>query len=187
MAYWNVFGRRLEWTGQRWELDGRPLRFYHFSGYDPNRPWLLSLHQGERPRVLLSENPPLARLCQEYGEALACTADGREAEPYAFDRLPGGGQVDGPIRRLYRNALSAAEAGRGDEPPDPFDPATTEAFLSWLNEPIDRSGVSRYWLWIRGERPDLQAAFPHILGADAPVSWSGPVPKADGSRSWPRT
>src|SRR4051794_18517158 len=66
VAYWNVDQRPLVWSGERYELDGRPLRFFHFSGFSPARPYLLSRHQGDAPRVLLSERPDVAALCSDY-------------------------------------------------------------------------------------------------------------------------
>ncbi len=50
-------------------VDGVPLRFFHFSGFDSRTPWLLSKHQGERPRVLLSERPALAAALQGLPDA----------------------------------------------------------------------------------------------------------------------
>ena len=66
VAYWNLHGRDLRWTGTRYEVNGEPLFFFHFSGFDHRRPHLLSKHQGDRPRILLSERPDLARICREY-------------------------------------------------------------------------------------------------------------------------
>ena len=54
------------WDGERYLVDGQPLRFFHYSGFDPNKPWLLSKFQGPKPAVLLSDRPDLQRLCLEY-------------------------------------------------------------------------------------------------------------------------
>ncbi len=62
LAYWNLAGRDLRRRGNRYEVDGRPLRFYHFSGFDPERPHLLSKHQD---RIQLSEQPLLLELCPQ--------------------------------------------------------------------------------------------------------------------------
>lgn len=38
VAYWNLPDRRLEASGDGWQIDGTRLRFFHFSGFDPLRP-----------------------------------------------------------------------------------------------------------------------------------------------------
>ena len=166
VAWWNLANRDLAWTGERYEVDGEPLRFFHFSGYSPDEPHLLSKHQGHAPLVRLSERPAVARICAEYAERLLASGY-REAasQPYGFGRLPGGLPVDGRMRRLYRAELAAAERGEAPEPPTPFDAEHPEQFVEWLQRPDDRAGagtVSRYLAAIYADRPDLQAAFPNL-------------------------
>jgi len=38
LAYWNLQGRDLTQTPEGWQVDGQPLVFFHFSGFDPRRP-----------------------------------------------------------------------------------------------------------------------------------------------------
>ena len=35
VAYWNLQQRTLSFEDDTWKVDGRPLGFYHFSGFDP--------------------------------------------------------------------------------------------------------------------------------------------------------
>src|SRR5205823_333422 len=51
VAYWNADSRPLTWSGTRYEIKGQPLCFFHFSGFRPENPHLLSVHQGENPRT----------------------------------------------------------------------------------------------------------------------------------------
>jgi glycosyltransferase involved in cell wall biosynthesis/SAM-dependent methyltransferase len=69
IAYWNLHARRLEYgsNGGPPTVDGRTVRFLHFSGYDPRRPDELSKHQD---RIRLEERPDVRRACDEYGAAL---------------------------------------------------------------------------------------------------------------------
>ncbi|HEX4805468.1 MAG TPA: hypothetical protein VFU94_06175, partial [Conexibacter sp.] len=68
VAYWNLPERTLARDGRGGYLvDGEPLRFYHFSGYSPDRRTLLSKHQD---RVVLADDPVLHELCDAYGDAL---------------------------------------------------------------------------------------------------------------------
>jgi glycosyltransferase involved in cell wall biosynthesis/SAM-dependent methyltransferase len=176
VAYWNLTDRQVTRNGGRWLVNGKPLRFFHFSAYDPRAPYLLSKHQGATPRILLSEEPELTELCREYGDRLLERGYALSIEqPYGFDALPSGMRVDRRMRRLYREALLAAEEGQGVEPPNPFiDP---EAFVSWLREPPDSHGqatrISRYLHAARAERPDLVARFHDLrwIDGDRFVDW----------------
>ncbi len=45
LAYWNAWAHDLTLDGNHVLVDGRPLGFFHFSGFDPRKPLLLSRHQ----------------------------------------------------------------------------------------------------------------------------------------------
>ena len=171
VAYWNLHGRHVVRNGELFEVNGAPLRFFHFSGYKPDTPHILSHHAGAKPRILLSKNPDLAHLCGEYGSRVLAHGYGRAQEAaYEFDRLPGGIAVDPLMRRLFRDELLEVEREGKPVPPDPFDPAVTESFLDWLREPVGKgkkAGVSRYAYALYSQRVDLQQAFPKVFGADA--------------------
>ena len=66
VAYWNLHSRDLTWTSDHYEVNGKPLRFFHYSGYELDKPHLLSKYQGDSPRVLLSDRPGLARIGHQY-------------------------------------------------------------------------------------------------------------------------
>jgi glycosyltransferase involved in cell wall biosynthesis len=163
VAYWNLHERRVAWTGGRYEVDQKPLRFFHFSGFDATKPDLLSAHMAAWPRILLSEHPPVARLCREYAQKLIDHGYVRDkGVPYRFASLASGVPFDPRTRKMYRDALEAAERDNRAEPPDPFDPESARAFLEWLKEPVGPGGLSRYLHHLYLERPDLQAAFPLV-------------------------
>jgi hypothetical protein len=170
VAYWNLHGRNLTFDGVRYLVDGVPLRFFHFSGFDAGRPDQLSSHQGDRPRIVLSDRPVLARLCQDYSAALdrAGIRSGKD-RPYGWSRAACGIVMTTRIRRLYREAVVAAERGDGAEPPDPFDQRHADGLLQWLNQPAGEGSprLSRYLSSIHRDRLDLQIQFPDIRGNDA--------------------
>ncbi len=168
VAYWNLSNRNLIWDGSRYLVNGEELRFFHFSGFDPEKPHLLSRHSMPSPRVLLSEHPALRRICQAYSKELLAHGYGSlSRKPYGFAALPDGLRIDHRMRWIYREALLAFEQGRGEEPPaadgDP------EELVRWFNEPIVRSpgaSVSRYLHSVYSERVDLRLAFPDLSGTD---------------------
>jgi hypothetical protein len=169
-AYWNLHERPLSRVNGRIYARNGPLRFFHFSGFDPRTPWLLSRHQGERPRMLLSEHPVLASLCDDYVHALERAGFATSSDrAYGWNLSADGLEMTRRIRRLYWSVVLAAERGEASEPPDPFDAADPEAFTEWLNAP-DARGARRWSRYIRAlydARPDVQAHMPHIDGADA--------------------
>ena len=186
VAYWNLHERELAWTGERYLVDGEPLRFFHFSGYDPRSPHLLSRYQRERPRVLLSERPALARICGEYATCLReAEYEQASAAPYGWSRLGVSVRVDRPMRRIYWQALRAWEEGRGAEPPNPFAADGGEAFLAWLGAPglaDSGSGLSRYLLDLYERRDDIRREFPDLAGDDGRrfLEWARTVGPRDG-------
>lgn len=168
VAYWNLHGRTLCWNGEGYEVNGRPLAFFHFSGYSTQAPHLLSKHQGDRPRILLSEQPDLSRLCDEYrAQLVANGADITSKIEYGFSRMADGTPLDPVVRHLLRRWILEAEAdGKTPRvyPPDPFDAGQVNALIDRLRQAPDREDdpgrLSNYLATIHALREDLQEEFP---------------------------
>ncbi len=170
VAYWNLATRDVAGSSaDGWTVNGDPLVFFHFSGYDPDRPWLLSKHQGTQPRILLSDNPALQTLCDQYGSALLDRGyRDVSAIPYGLAALPDGTTVDRWMRRLYRDAVRGAELDADAElPPHPI--TETPAFLNWMSAPSGEgpAWLSRYLYAVWLDRWDLRETFPDLGGNDA--------------------
>jgi hypothetical protein len=177
VAYWNLTQRELSWTGREYRVSGQPLRFFHYSGYEPSRPTQLSKFQGDPPRVRLESDSALAKLCTRYREQLlAEDFEKSRHEQYRYGAFGNGLPIDRPIRRAYRSALIRHEAGDGAEPPNPFLGADPNAFVEWVTEPLESASaiITRYMLATWDVRPDLRDALPDPLGRDAPAlyEWS---------------
>ena len=187
VAYWNLDHRKLSWSGTAYEVNGEPLKFFHFSGYSPKEPHLLSRHQAHLPRILLSEHPSVAQICGHYDARLQEEGFGDPSlGSYGYAILPSGIKITQPMRRLYRQRLLDAEAGTRVRPPDPFAPVEAEEFISWLNEPHPSfpraSGLTRYLIALRESDPGLRAAFGDLYstGATDFLAWA----RAGSGQTW---
>ena len=168
-AYWNLHEREIEYLGDGYRAGADPLRFFHFSGYDPGMPWLLSKHMGDDPRILLSAHPDLARLCDDYArELIEFGHPELRKTPYRLNWLPNGTPLGKAVRRFYRQLVTGTVVPPIDLP-DPIDDA--DAFVAWLLEPMFGQppfvfSPAEYALW--WERGDVRNTIHRPLDIDGP-------------------
>ena len=145
LAYWNLEGREVTRGAEGWRVDGQPLVFFHFSGFDPLHPHLLSKHQD---RVKVAAGGPLAALMADYAAALLRNGHVEaSATPYGHAAFPSGQLVDKADRRRM---LAAARAG------EDFGGGLTAAAETWVSV---RPGVTvRDPEGPRGEGPWLASS-----------------------------
>jgi hypothetical protein len=170
VAYWNLPHRVLTHDGDRILVNGRPLRFFHYSGFSPHAPHLLSKHQHASLRIRLSEMPLLSGLCERYAAALQEAGfAGCDALPYGFAATAGGLPLDTRTRRVLRRTYLDDEASkRATSFPNPFSPAGADDVVQRLMRPSPHApGVPALLGEIWSERTDLRSAFPRIDSADA--------------------
>jgi glycosyltransferase involved in cell wall biosynthesis len=191
VAYWNLPGRRLQKRDGRYLVNGKPLRFFHYSGFDPLRPAELSKHQ---TRLEVGSDPVLEELCSAYARELLQHGY-REARewPYDWARLPDGTPLDRFARRAYREALR-----EGGVDISVFNGAGGQELLSYLAAPAQgpegTAGVTRYLRAMYDSRPDLQRSFPNLVGEGGRefVAWArtvgrSQVPLLEGPPSAPES
>ena len=174
VAYWNLAQRPITRFGSRLEAAGRPLRFFHYSGFDPDRP-RLSLFQGENPRVRLEDHPVVAEMCERYAKRLIDAGYRAHSRiVYRYAHTPGGLALDQTARRLYRRELVKAERSGSPPPPNPFGPGARDDFESWLRDPAGSHGVTRYLRALHADRPALQVEYPDLdgIGGRAFLWWA---------------
>jgi FkbM family methyltransferase len=174
VAYWNVYQRSIERSTDGTVTAGsEPLRFLHYSGYRPEKPWLISIHYADVPRVVLSEHPLLSELFASYRQKLIdagypATVD---TVPYRWSSLPDGTAVPTALRRAFRDAWVRAEQAGNRAPRSPFGAGGAADFIGWATSPADaaqeRVGLSPWALAVWREREDVRHAFPDPLGGDA--------------------
>jgi glycosyltransferase involved in cell wall biosynthesis/SAM-dependent methyltransferase len=163
VAYWNLHGRDLTYRKDHYYVEGRALRFFHFSGFDPDHRKRLSKHQ---TRIEVKRGSALARACNSYADELLANGYKRAKNwPYSYGVLPNGVKLDPGMHRLYR---------KGEEEGAPrqsiFTQEGADRFVAWLNEPAPvggEHGVTRYLYEIYSGRPDLRQEFPNLDGPDA--------------------
>lgn len=130
LAYWNLDLRALSREDGEWRVDGQPLVFFHFSGFDPRAPRVLSKHQN---RIAADADPVLSGLLAHYAERLAANGYAEAIGlAYAHAAFPDGRKVT-PLMR--RTALTAARAGHAFE-------GLTPATSAWFDAD-ERPGVTR--------------------------------------------
>jgi glycosyltransferase involved in cell wall biosynthesis len=164
VAYWNLGERRVESDGARYTVDGRPLRFFHFSGFDPGRPFALSTHQ---TRIRLPDEPVIAALCEQYAAEVQAAGFDRDGyRPWPYAQLADGTPLTPGLRRLY---------GEGERSGafrlSPFTESGTREFVDWCQALGDRGarhGLSRLALAVYDGRSDLRLVFPDLDGEDGP-------------------
>lgn len=167
VAFWNLHSRKIERGPDGLTVNGRPLRFFHYSAFDPRNPDMLSTNQGDAPRVRLNERPDVKELTDRYAASLVSAGYHQSiGRAYGWSRTPQGHLITVPMRRTYRKGVVEAQ-DLASRPPNPFD-GDDEAFISWLAQPADPSmpQVSRYLAAIYEERADVRRAHPGLLQGD---------------------
>lgn len=165
VAYWNLAQRSLEATGDGYAVDGRPLTFFHFSGFDPERPGVLSKHQ---TRIDVGRRSPLAALLEDYArrvlEAGHLALKTQTPPPVTFRN---GIALDPIARVAFREAVRRGIAFR--------DPRATGigSFFNWLIGTVPRDlqtssslPLSRYLITLYDLRGDVRSTYPDVFGAD---------------------
>jgi glycosyltransferase involved in cell wall biosynthesis len=164
VAYWNLHERTLTEDDGDYRVNGRPLAFFHFSGFDPRHPTVLSRHQD---RIDVAGRPVVAGILRRYAEALL--ADGFADTgnwPYTYAALADGTRLDETLRSLYDDYL----ADQGEGRPSPFTLAGTREFEAWARgqAPGAPHGVSRILERLYERRTDLVSAYTTASGLDGP-------------------
>lgn len=101
VAYWNLSQRELTRDGERWVVDGHPLRFFHFSGIAPKDLTRLSKYteafQGEEI------TPSLRALMRRYADQVLANGYGTVPRAlYAYGRFASGTPIPDLVRRMFR-------------------------------------------------------------------------------------
>ena len=182
VAYWNVRTREVQRTPDGYRVDGEPLLFMHFSGFEPDNPRVLSKHAGRPAPAEGCEGGPataLETLCEEYAARLCAAGFHGTRAPAPAHALPGGIVLNPAGRAALRAALIEAERSGSVTLPDPGD---ADAVLTWLRAPVT-AGATSWYLWgLRATHERTRSEFAEVPGADEfpYLMWSLNEGVADG-------
>ncbi|HEV7507649.1 MAG TPA: glycosyltransferase [Thermoanaerobaculia bacterium] len=155
VAYWNLIHRTLAQRDGAWWVGDVPLRFFHFSGYDFNRPDNLSKFQN---RYTFAERPDVLPLFQLYGESIRRQGQQEVQDyPYGYGRFANGVAIPDLARRVLRQVDP-----EGVRWPEPFATTGPDSFFDWLRQPADGDEfipLPRLALLLWDHREDLQRLF----------------------------
>lgn len=160
VAWWNLHHRTMRRRNGQFLVNGRPLAFFHFSGFDPVRPHVLT--QEFQNRIPVQRGTALALLLEGYArlqmeQGYAETS----AWDYGYAGLEGGPAAGVLLRRLYQSQGARARgefAGTSRR-------NGTIPFLDWATRPRPENGnLSPFLQMIYRMREDVAAAFPDADG-----------------------
>lgn len=163
VAYWNLNHRSLSLDHDgAISVNGRPLTFFHFSGFSISAT-TLSKHQNRFDKGV--RGSPLRSLCTAYEEALVRNGIERfSGLPYAFGQFADGTPVPDCARRLIRTNPSFSDI-------DYFDPQQCKRIHEQLNSLVSSGpgGVplTALALALWESRKDLSSAFPEVKSIDS--------------------
>jgi GT2 family glycosyltransferase len=166
VGYWNLHHRQLSRHEEQFLVNSRPLAFFHFSGFDPAYPELLSKYADHSQVV---PGTALADLVNQYvglhrASGFAECSQWHGALPRSGRALFGNAQ----IRRLYTSLdQETRKQFTGSSQPD--------AFLDWVTRPRpEDGGLSPFLMFLYRLREDLPTAFPDVGGQDreAFLNWA---------------
>lgn len=159
VAYWNLDTREVAAEQSGIVVNGLPLRFFHFSGFDPRVPGEISKHQN---RNSMADSPALASVFAEYAERLIGAGFLDTCQlPYAYATSACGRRLSRSVRAVYRAAIA-------DEfTVSLFQPAGDTAFAQYLAQPDRQNGrlpQGLAYLW--ATKQELRDRFPDVFFQD---------------------
>lgn len=160
VAYWNLHERKISVEGNHIYCNGRPLYFFHFSGYNPDTSCDVSKHQN---RHNFSSIGMASNLFTKYGRELNDNGFNKTKKwPYAFSEFDNGVAIPDIARRIFLNL----EEKYADSFGNPFETSSLKSYYHWLTS-IGKTNIPPLLYEIYRMRVDLQRGFPEIEGKDS--------------------
>ncbi|HEX3577250.1 MAG TPA: glycosyltransferase family 4 protein [Thermoanaerobaculia bacterium] len=113
VAYWNLGQRTVRGDGSSATVNGQPLRFFHFSGFDPSDARMASRHDFA---LRVTEVGDARKLMSDYDAAIrAAGYESFRNARYAFGFFSDGTPIPDAARVAYRNS-PALQTAAGEDP-----------------------------------------------------------------------
>jgi glycosyltransferase involved in cell wall biosynthesis len=163
VAYWNLPHREVRKTADGFSVNGKPLRFLHFSGFDPDDTGALSKHQD---RYRLEDLGDARGLFEDYADELRRNGYAMCKQwPYAYGFFADGTPIADVGRPIHHESPGVMERVK-----DPFSSEGLAAFLKVWNAPLVgpsgiQSAVTKLAYRVYRAREDVQAAMPDLFGS----------------------
>jgi|GEM_PF-1368759 len=161
VAYWNLHSRQVGMADGAFTVNGRPLTFFHFSGFDPRKPGTLSKHQ---TRHQIDRADALGTLLEHYAALHFQEGyDEASAWSYGLNEFDNGVGISQLVRRAYLDLDAETRASFGD----PFVTGAPGSFFAWITTQADDGRrLSPFQEAVYRERYDVACAFPDVGGSD---------------------
>lgn len=174
IAWWNIHERELSRGDSGPMVNGVPVRFVHFSGYDPSRSDVLSKHPDAALRIDFEPDSVVRELADAYGTRLVARGHTeRRSGAYQWATTATGLRLTPGVRHLCRSAV-LAELRDGSSLDQSRVPSAfgsgSEQLRDWLCEPnggTARHPLTRLERAVWASRRDLREVFPDIDGSSA--------------------
>jgi glycosyltransferase involved in cell wall biosynthesis len=107
VAYWNLHSREISRDNGNWLCNGRPMYFFHFSGFSLESSEISVYIPSDISRHRFANRPDLGQLFNEYKELLVRNGHTTARTwPYTFAYFTTGEAVPPELRIQYRNCPS---------------------------------------------------------------------------------
>jgi hypothetical protein len=99
VAYWNLHERKISFSDEKILVNDKLLKFFHFSGFDPDNSDVISKHQ---TRHRLAHFPELRMLLELYKKLLVENGYNTVCKwPYSYNFFDNGSKIPDRARRAY--------------------------------------------------------------------------------------
>ena len=113
-AYWNLSHRKASYRDGRYYINGDELVFFHYSGFDPSKPDMVSKHQN---RYTINQIGVIKDLFYEYAKSVNGNDYNRwQKKKYAYSKFNDGRPINNIFRVLYRENESIEKKARKRNP-----------------------------------------------------------------------
>lgn len=151
---------------KRYLINNESLTFFHFSGYKPELPDQLSVHQN---RFELRTIKPLADLCDYYRSLLDQAGHKVTGQwDYTFDQFNNRVPIVAAIRRIFDSIEGEKRF------PHPFETENSESFFRWLISPISSVAAASCRGKTEGFLMNIHIAL-HSISIEASIRFPDPL------------